>query len=159
MANRARVFLDTSALFAGIWSAEGGARMLFKLGEVEAVQLLVSPQVLTEAEGVVRRKAPESLGLLAMLLDRSKIEVAQAPSHETVNKALALTDHQGDAEVLAAALSAHIDFFVTLDKAHFLGNSALKSATEFPVGTPGDCLAWLREQFSPDVVIYSVRPI
>ena len=28
MATKSRLFLDTSALFAGIWSAEGGARML-----------------------------------------------------------------------------------------------------------------------------------
>lgn len=73
------LFLDTSALFAGIWSATGGARMLLKLGEARAVQLKASSQVLTEFESVLRRKAPQNLGALALLLDRSRIELATAP--------------------------------------------------------------------------------
>ena len=55
---RPRLFLDTSVLFAGVWSAEGGARLLLKLGEAEVVILLVSSQVLNEIEGVIRRKTP-----------------------------------------------------------------------------------------------------
>ena len=43
MPDRVRVFLDTSALFAGIWSASGGARMILKLGEADTIQLLISP--------------------------------------------------------------------------------------------------------------------
>lgn len=62
MPPRVSVFLDTSALFAGIWSAEGGARMILKLGEAGAIRLLVSPQVLAEAESALRRKAPETCG-------------------------------------------------------------------------------------------------
>ena len=54
------IFLDTSALFSGIWSATGGARMLLKLGEAQAIKLSVCSQVLTEIEGVLRRKAPQS---------------------------------------------------------------------------------------------------
>ena len=34
--------------------------------------------------------------------------------------------------------------FVTLDKKHFLQNKALKTAVSFPVGMPGDCLAWYK---------------
>ena len=55
MAARISVFLDTSALFAGIWSSEGGARMILRLGETRAIRLLVSPQVLDEIEGALRR--------------------------------------------------------------------------------------------------------
>jgi hypothetical protein len=36
------IFLDTSALFSGIWSETGGARMLLKLGEATAIKLSVS---------------------------------------------------------------------------------------------------------------------
>lgn len=127
--------------------------MILKLGEAEAVRLLVSPQVLAEAEAVVRRKIPERIGLLALLLDSSKAEVLPAAPPETVSQALTLTNHQGDAVVLADAWAAHVDFFVTLDKMHFLGNVALRDILPFPIGTPGDCLAWIRGQFDPGAVL------
>src|SRR5262245_49642440 len=113
MAPSVRVFLDTSAIFAGIWSAEGGPRMTLKLGEARAVRVLVSPQVLVEAEGVLRRKAPEALGLLALLLDRSGVETAPLPLSDAVQECLALTGYLADAGVLAAAKVAAVDYFVT----------------------------------------------
>jgi predicted nucleic acid-binding protein len=146
MPARVRAFLDTSALFAGIWSAEDGARMILKLGEAGAVRLLVSPRVLSEIEGALRRKAPDLLGLLALLLDRSGVEVVPSPASEVVQESQALTSHPGDAQVLAAAWAAGVDYFVTLDRKHFLDNLSLKEAVPFPIGTPGDFLIWYRGQ-------------
>jgi len=148
MPKKVSAFLDTNALFAGVWSAEGGARMILKLGEAGAVRLLLSPQVLAEIEGALCRKAPGSLGLLALLLDRAGVEVVPSPAPEAVSQSRALTGHQGDAIVLAAAQSSGADYFVTLDRAHFLDNPALKSAVPFPIGTPGDFLAWYRERIT-----------
>jgi hypothetical protein len=48
--------------------------------------------------------------------------------------------------VLAAAIAAQVDYFVTLDRQHFLTNEPLRAALPFPIGTPGDCLAWHRQQ-------------
>ena len=146
MPDRVRVFLDTSALFAGIWSASGGARMILKLGEVDAIQLLISPQVLIEVKGALHRKAPEILDLLTLLLNRSQAEVVPSPTPDAVRESLALTHHAGDAQVLAAAWQTGIDYFVTLDQEHFLDNAPLRDAVPFPVGTPGDFLAWYRER-------------
>ncbi|MFB0546830.1 MAG: putative toxin-antitoxin system toxin component, PIN family [Anaerolineae bacterium] len=148
MPARVSVFLDTSALFAGIWSAEGGGRMILKLGEAGAIRLLVSPQVLDEIESALRRKAPDMLGLLALLLDRSGVEVVSSPIPEAVQDSQALTDHPGDVQVLAAAWGAGADYFVTLDRKHFLDNLALRDAVPFPVGTPGDFLAWYQGQLA-----------
>jgi predicted nucleic acid-binding protein len=144
MPTSVRVFLDTSALFAGIWSAEGGARMILKLGEAHAVRILVSPHVLQEAENVLRRKAPDLIGLLALLLDRSGVETVPTPLPDVVQECLALTGYTADALVLAAVKMTKADYFVTLDQEHFLKNDALKQAMLFPVGTPGDFLAWYR---------------
>ncbi|MEZ4594783.1 MAG: PIN domain-containing protein [Chloroflexota bacterium] len=138
-------FLDTSALFAGIWSATGGARMLLKLGEAQAVQLQVSSQVLTEIENVVRRKAPQNLGALALLLDRSRIRLAASPSTEEISRCEELLTYRPDAIVLAAAWKAQVDFFVTLDGRHFLNNQQLHALAPFKIGTPGTCLAWYRD--------------
>jgi predicted nucleic acid-binding protein len=139
-----RVFLDTSALFADIWSAEGGARMILKLGEARAIRILVSPQVLTEAEQVLRRKAPDMLGLFALLLDRSGVETVPAALPDAVQECLVLTGYLADAVALAAAKVNMVDYFVTLDREHFLSNDGIKRAMSFPVGTPGDFLAWYR---------------
>lgn len=144
MPTSVRVFLDTSVLFAGIWSAEGGARMILKLGEARAARVLVSPPVLHEAENVLRRKAPDMIGLFALLLDRSGAETVATPLPDLVQECLALTGYLADALVLAAAKTTAADYFVTLDREHFLNNDALKRAMPFPVGTPGDFLAWYR---------------
>jgi len=141
-------FLDTSALFAGIWSATGGGRMILKLGEVGAIRLLVSTQVLDEIESALRRKAPDMRGLLALLLDRSGIEVVPSPMSKVIQDSQALTGHLGDAQVLAAAWATGADYFVALDRKHFLGNPTLRAAVPFPVGTPGDLLAWYRAQLA-----------
>ena len=146
MPDNPRVFLDTSALFAGIWSASGGARMLLKLGEASAIQLLISSHVLCEVEGALRRKAPQLLDLLSLLLNRSHVQTVSAPTDDNIHKSQELTHHLGDAQVLAAAWQAGIDYLVTLDGAHFLNNTLLKEAIPFHVGTPGDFLAWYRER-------------
>jgi predicted nucleic acid-binding protein len=148
MPPRVRIFLDTSAVFAGIWSAEGGARMILRLGEAGAIQLLISTQVITEIEGALRRKAPNALGVLALLLDRSQVEIVPSPGLEAVKDSQALTGHPGDGQVLAAAWLAGVDYFVTLDKEHFLDNLHLREIVPFPVGTPGDFLAWYRKHLT-----------
>jgi len=77
--------------------------MIWRLGEAEAIRLLVSSQVLDEIEGALRRIAPDMLGLLALLLDRSRVEVVPSPAPQTVQHSQALTGLPGDARVLAAA--------------------------------------------------------
>ena len=48
----------------------------------------------------------------------------------------------GDGRVLADAWQARADFFITLDRQHFLDNEHLRAALPFPLGTPGDFLLW-----------------
>lgn len=147
MKPKPRLFLDTSALFAGIWSAEGGARMLLKLGEAGAVELLVSSQVLEEIEDVIRRKAAELLPSLALLLDRSQAGVVVTAPDEVMERCRLLVSHPGDARILADAWHNRADYLVTLDRAHFLDVPSLTGQVPFPIGTPGDCLAWVRNKF------------
>ena len=141
-----RFFLDTSALFAGIWSARGGARLLLRLGETGKVRLLVSRRVLWELETAFSRKAPDLLPDIARLLHLVDIEIAPDPSPETIRRVLAWKVPPGDAEVLAAALEARPDFFVTLDRKHFLNRPDLSSRIPFPIGTPGDAVQWWRDR-------------
>ena len=143
-----KAFLHTSVLFAGIWSPKGGARLILKLAEARVVQLFACPQVLDEIEKVLRRKAPGALGSLALLLDRSGLTLVSAPRQETVKRASAWESHLGDAQVIAAAWEKDVDYFITLDRKHFIDNLDLRNASPFPIGAPGDFLAWLRARLA-----------
>jgi len=151
MTPRVKVFIDTSALFAGIWSAEGGSRLLLHLGENHSIQLLVSSQVLNEIEDVIRKKAPGTLARLALLLEHSGVMVASPPSQVTLEKCQALVNYPGDALVIASAWESHVDYFVTLDRKHFLSNQDLSNILPFPVGTPGDVIAWLKARWRSEM--------
>jgi len=146
MTRKIRVFLDTSALFAGIWSPEGGARMILKLGESGLISLLASQQVLTEIERVTRRKAPKELGTLALLLQRSNIDIVTGIVKDKLSRSSKVVNHPADASVIAAAWSSDVDYLVSLDKVHFLKNRQLKKLLPFDVGTPGDFLSWFKEK-------------
>ena len=139
-----RVFLDTSVLFAAVWSESGGSRLILKLGEAGAVALWVGPTVLREAEAVLRRKSPESRPHMALLLDRAQVRVGP----EAEDQALALTrsavDYVPDAQVLAEAVEIGANYFVSLDQKHLVGNPRTEHLS-FPVGTPGDFLGWYRQ--------------
>jgi predicted nucleic acid-binding protein len=131
MADRPKVFFDTSVLFVGLWSDSGGARQILKLAEARLVTLAVSPQVLSEIENNLRRKAPELLGKLAVLLDRVGLVLVGAAQGSYSESAVALTAHPGDGRVLADARESGAEFLVTLDRQQFLDNEELR--TDLPL--------------------------
>jgi len=141
-----RVFLDSSALFAGIWSSMGGGRALLKLGEAGALHLFVSSQVLAEIEAAFSRKAPELLKTLAFLLEQSGMEIVESASSKCIELCAKIIGYRADAKIVAAAWESHVDFLVTLDREHLLTNQILKQALPFPLGTPGDFLAFFRSR-------------
>jgi predicted nucleic acid-binding protein len=143
-----KIFLDASALFAAVYSRTGGARMLLRLAEGDAVQLFVSSQVLSETEGALRRKAPDTLGRLALLLDRAHCQAVPDPAWEQVSVWRAIVQYLPDAAVLAAAIAAQAEYLVTLDRQHLIDNPQLMASPPLPIGTPGDCLEWLRSGLS-----------
>lgn len=140
------IFLDTSALFAGIWSPSGGARAILQLGEARLVSIVVSRQVLAEIEEVVREKLPERLADVLLILDACVARVVKRPSPRALTQARQFVSYEADARILAAAMTARVAFFVTLDRKHFLSNDAPRSAMPFRLGTPGDFLHWYRDR-------------
>jgi predicted nucleic acid-binding protein len=151
MAAAPRVFLDTSAVFAGIWSESGGARLLLRLGEAGALKIVLSRQVLDEMDAVLRRKAPHLLPTLAMLLDRIQVEIAPPGSAEKYQACLALCGHPGDARILADAWGAGVADLVSLNQKHILNHPEFNRQIPLRIGTPGDYIqmiaVWL--QFLP----------
>jgi predicted nucleic acid-binding protein len=142
-----RVFLDTSVLFAAVWSESGGSRLILKLGEAGAVALWVGPTVLREAEAVLSRKSPESRPHMALLLDRAQVQVGPEAGEENLAQALSAVDYPPDAQVLAEAVEVGVNYFVSLDQKHLVGNPRTKSLP-VAVGTPGDFLDWYRQRLT-----------
>ncbi len=145
MEAKTQAFLDTSVLFAAVWSESGGSRLILKLGEAGAVSLWVGPSVLREAEGVLKRKAPESRPHMALLLDRAQVQVGPEAGTEAMALARTAVDYVPDAQVLAEALEKGVDSFVSLDREHLVGNPRTETLP-FAVGTPGEFLEWYRQQ-------------
>jgi len=141
------IFLDTSVIIAAVMSPTGGARLLFHLAHADTIHLFVGKGVLGEAEEVMRRKAPELLGLLAQWLDEAGIEICDEPTSKQREQAGTLIGYAPDANILAQAISANPDWFASHDKAHFIGNTDLQNLS-FKIGTPGDVIAWLRDSLS-----------
>ncbi len=144
MAAQIRVFLDTSALFAGLWSEAGGARLLLRLGEAGAIQIVLSQQVLNELDDVLRRKAPHLLPTLALLLDRLQAEIGAPGSAEQYQACLEWTGHPGDARILADAWQAGVTELVSLNQKHILNRPELAAALPYAIGTPGDFIQKFR---------------
>jgi hypothetical protein len=96
-------------------------------------------------EAVLNRKSPRSKGHFALLLDRSGIQVggrAQAPA---LDLARSVVGYVPDAWVVAEALTVKVDYFVSFDREHLVGNPRA-GELPFPIGTAGDFLSWYRER-------------
>ena len=142
-----RVFVDASVLFAAVLSPTGGARRLFLLAEAGVLKLVVGPTVLKECDEVIRRKAPGSASRLAQLLAEAQTETSTLPSKRQIKTAQSYVRYAPDAHVLAEAIHAKPNWFVTHDKEHFL-KSRSKIKLAFEIGTPGDLIQRFKEDFN-----------
>lgn len=147
---RWRVFVDTSALIAGVVPPTGAAREVLRLGEAGLVELVLSRQVLTEADRVLDRKLPGLLDEYRVLLRRLAPDVVEDPSPRAVRDAARVIDRT-DAPILAAARSAGVDYLVTWNTRDFV-TEAVRTWVTFVVATPGDfLLRAFRRAFPPDL--------
>ena len=142
------VFLDSSALIAGIISAQGAARALLLLGEDEKITLSVSEQVITEVERNIARKAPQALAVVRETIVSTNLRILRNPPVDEVKKRLDWISHAADVPILVAAQLANVDFLATLNTRHYVNNPEVARRSGLRIGTPGDALAWIREQLT-----------
>lgn len=121
--------------------------MLFRLAETGVLRIVLGPSVIRETDEVVRRKVPGSLPDLANLLASARVEQGPAATKNDLDLALLLVHYPPDARVLAEAVRARVDWFVTHDKEHFL-KEKLKERLPFQLGTPGDLIQTIRNEAS-----------
>jgi putative PIN family toxin of toxin-antitoxin system len=116
----ARIFLDANVFFAGCVSKEGASAFVLELARRKRFELMASKLVLREADRNLRRKAPgASLKTFHRFLQQTKIHIVLA-SPENVTESFEGMVEPKDLPVLVAAVASKADFFLTLDKKHFL---------------------------------------
>lgn len=140
------IFLDSSALIAGIISKNGAAYVLLTLGEQEEILLTISEMVITESERSIAKKAPKNLTDLRKAIKTANLEIVQDPSPEEKEANLYLINDPDDVPILLAAMKAKVDWLVTHNRKHFLDDPKVAEKSRLRIGTPGDVLAWLRER-------------
>ena len=145
---RVNIFLDSSALIAGIISETGAAHVLLQLGETEDIALTISEIVVAETERSVARKSPENLADVKREIKKAKIKIIPDPSQAEVQANLYLMDDPDDVPILLAAIKAEVDYLATHDHKHFLDNPRVAERAGIKIGTPGDVLAWIRDNLN-----------
>jgi len=90
---------------------------------------------------------PASLPKLAYLLELGMVEITTQSPDAFIEQATAIVVYKPDAYVLAEAIGAKPDWFITHDKTHFLSvNPGFNLA--FHIGTPGDLIQSLEDEFT-----------
>ena len=148
-AERWRVFLDTNVLIAGLASRTGASAAIRDLGEAEQIVIVLSRQVLVEADRVLGRKFPHLIdgyrafikNLNPLLVDDPPIVAIREAEHVI---------HADDAPILAAAKQERVDYLVSLNTKHFHTTKA-RAFVPMPILTPGEFLVVFRDYWSHPV--------
>jgi putative PIN family toxin of toxin-antitoxin system len=114
-----KVFIDTNVLIAGVNSVTGASATLLDLCEAGVLQMVVSRQVLIEADRNFAAKFPQLVNRFRQFMHNLAPLMVEDPTPKSIKKAAMIVDRK-DAPILAAAQNANVDFLITLDKKHFL---------------------------------------
>jgi len=140
-----RVFADANVLIAGAGSRSGASGAVLLLAEVGLFRLVVSRQVLDEAERNLRKKLPRALSTFAELLATVQIEIVPDPEPSAWQRWETLIEEK-DAPILEAAVIADVDRLLTLNTRDFTPEVAAESG--LAIRTPAQFIGELRNLVS-----------
>jgi predicted nucleic acid-binding protein len=138
-----RVFADTSVLVAGAGSRTGASRAVLVMAEIGLYRLVVCRQVLDETERNLRKKLPVALSVFAELMAAIGPEILPDPSPEEVIRWQSVIEPK-DAPILAAAVAAAPDRFLTLDVKDFIEPIDVAEKSGLRIETPADFVQAIR---------------
>ena len=138
-----RIFLDSNVIFSGLYSSRGAPAVILERFIEGRLMMVVSQQVLDEVIRTIKEKIPEALPALRRLLVNAPPEVRKDPTPDEAKRWSGLLDI-GDAAILAAAVSAKPDYFVTGDR-HFTENPEIAERAGLEIVTPAQFVkAWTK---------------
>lgn len=146
-----RVFVDANVLIAGADSTSDASNAVLRLAEVGLFQLVVSRQVLDEAERNLRHKLPRALPNFTTQMARLSLEILPDPTPAEVKRWTAII-HPSDASILCAAVKAGVDRFLTLNIHHF--TPAVAGQSGLRIQTPAQLMAELRDLVTQGLSIH-----
>jgi predicted nucleic acid-binding protein len=153
--DRPRLFLDTTVLIALALSTRENppGRYFLEMAMYGLVDIVVSRNVLTEVEGVLRHRLPddakEMMAEVAENLVMAHATTAAQPNADTIEECFKLTGYRPDAKIVAAALETACEVLVTNDTTHLLGNPKIgPPAMKLVVMSPAEALRWCKDQVS-----------
>lgn len=146
--SKIKVFLDSSAVIAGVISSSGAARVLLVMSENGQIETFISEQVIVESERSIARKVPHALPEFRQALKDGGLKVVHNPTQKEIDKNVSLIADPDDVPILLAAMKAHVDYLATHNRKHFLDDPKVAERAGIKLGTPGDVLAWIRENLS-----------
>lgn len=132
-----KVFLDTSAILAGLNNPQGGAGEIIKKGKEGKLEIIVSEKVWRELHKNITRKFPLLWYNFIQFWEDPSLVVVKDPLKTEIRKLIDIID-KTDVPILIAAKKIKPDFLITWDK-HFL-NTKVKKSVDFIVCTPADFL-------------------
>lgn len=97
------IFLDSSALIAGVISETGADHALLQLGETEDILLTISELVFNETTRSIAKKSADNLEDIQKEIKRAKIKIIKDPSHGEVQANLYWIDDPDNVPILLAA--------------------------------------------------------
>ena len=143
--SKIKVFLDSSAVIAGIISSTGAARVLLVMSEAGQIEMFISEQVIVESERSLARKVPHALPDFRQALKDAQPKIIKNPTPKQIEDNLYLIADPDDVPILLAAMHANVDYLATHNRKHFLDDPKVAEMSGIKIGTPGDVLAWIRE--------------
>ena len=142
-----RIFFDTSVYIAALLSPGGAAGELVRLAEAGVIRMVVSKEVIVEADRVLAGKFPELIQDSRGLWKHLNPEMAPDPTASQIKPFLEKLS-KGDASILCAAHLARVSAFVTWNTRDFMAQG-VASLVDCPVVVPADCLILFRKWIAP----------
>jgi putative PIN family toxin of toxin-antitoxin system len=137
-----KLFLDTSVLLSGLNSPFGASAFILALFKLKKLIIVISPEVILEAEKVIETKFPllkipfldflSSGPMITKKLTAKEIK----PAYRIINSE--------DAPILAGAIKGKVDFLITLDKKFLKTIKPFEKKIGFKVFTPKEFLEVFR---------------
>jgi len=142
-----RIFFDTSVYIAALLSPNGAAGELVRLAEAGVIRMIVSEEVIVEADRVLAEKFPELVQESRKLWQHLHPEIAPNPQASQIKPFLTKLP-KADASILCAAHLAKVSVFVTWNTRDFMV-PGVSSLVDFPIVVPADCLILFRKWINP----------
>lgn len=129
-----RVFLDSNVVFSGLYSSQGPPGIIVQRHAEGRLKVVISRQVLHEVVRTVTERLPRALPTLRAFLENAPPEICADARPREAAKWMEFL-HAEDAAILAAAVAARPDYFVTGDR-HFIDNPLIARKARLFIVTP-----------------------